>query len=451
MLKTLLTLAWPIVISRATQVVVGLSDVLLVAHLGESAVAAVGTGALNTYALFIFPMGIVFLVSSFASQYFGRRDLGGARRYAWYGLVIAALTQVLCLVSIPAVPWVLRQFSYAPDVHELMSQYLCIRLVSGGAAIGVEALANYFGALGNTHIGMRVSVLTMVLNVLGNWLLIDGRFGLPGMGVAGSAWASVLSTWLGAAVLVLVFVSQRTNERIRLVRAEFLRLLRFGIPSGLNWFTEFFAFNVFINVVVAGLGTTALATMMTVFQLSSAAFMPAFGLASAGAILVGQAIGARRLEDVPPTVRATWRVALVWQAVVGAVYLSAPHLMLRPFAADLPTDSTFVVVGTRVLMVSGAWLASDATATVFAEALRAAGDTRFIMWARLTIAWGLFAPGAYLHVRYLHGNEVTAAWWVVAYLTMLAAVLVWRFYRGRWRDIALLEPSGVSENAPAPT
>src|SRR3954465_7558079 len=96
-LRTLLRLAWPIIISRSTQTIIGSSDAVLVAHLGAAAVAAVGTGAFNTFALLILPMGTLFIVSSFVSQLYGKKDLAGARRYGVYGLIIAGLTQLVCM------------------------------------------------------------------------------------------------------------------------------------------------------------------------------------------------------------------------------------------------------------------------------------------------------------------------------------------------------------------
>ena len=168
-LKTLLLLAWPIVISRSSQVVVGVSDAILVSHLGEGAVAAVTTGALNTFAILILPMGICFIVSSFSSQLFGKGDLAGARRYGFYGLGIAGITQVVCMVGVLGVAPLLARLDYAPDVRALMIDYLALRLLSGGAAIGIEALANYYGGLSNTRLPMIASVVAMVLNVGGNY------------------------------------------------------------------------------------------------------------------------------------------------------------------------------------------------------------------------------------------------------------------------------------------
>ena len=118
------------------------------------------------------------------------------------------------------------------------------------------------------------------------------------------------------------------------------------MPSGFNWFLEFLAFLFFVNVVVAGLGTPAVAAFMSVLQLSSVAFMPSFALASAGAILVGQAIGGGRKDEVPRTVRVTFLAAGGWQVLVGILYLAVPALLLAPFARDPATAGPLLEVAT---------------------------------------------------------------------------------------------------------
>jgi MATE family multidrug resistance protein len=441
-LGTLLALAWPIVVSRSSQVVVGLSDAVMVAHLGASALASTTTGSMNAMALFILPMGVVFIVSSFASQLTGAGDPGGARRYGWYGLGVAAATQVVGVAAIPAVGATLGLLDLAPDVRALMTEYLAIRLWSGGAAIGLEALGNYYGGLGNTRRPMAASVAAMVLNLLGNWLLIDGHLGLPALGVPGAALASSLATWLAFAGLLAGFLAEgrRAGPRRPLRLAELRRMLRFGLPSGLNWFFEFMAFNVFITVVVAGLGTGTLAALMAVLQVNSVAFMPAFGVASACAILVGQAIGASRQDDVPGIVGLAFRVCAGWQLLVGGLYLAIPDLVLAAFATDPASGPALLATGRRMLVLSTAWQIFDAAAAVLAEALRAAGDTTFTMWARVAVAWAVFLPGSWLTVRVLHGGDALAVGWIIAYLAGLAGLLWLRFRGGAWRRVRLVEP-----------
>src|SRR5213079_2585910 len=136
------------------------------------------------------------------------------------------------------------------------------------------------------------------------------------------------------------------EARAQLNTREFLRMLRFGLPSGFNWLFDFGAFVFFANVVVGGLGTTALAAMMSVIQINSVSFMPAFGLASAGAILVGQAIGGGNKDEVPRLVNLTYFVAAVWETVVSISYVVIPTTLLLPFARNAEATD-FLTIGKR--------------------------------------------------------------------------------------------------------
>lgn len=443
-LKTLLALAWPVIVSRASQTVVSLSDALMVAPLGAAALAATATGATNSFTLLILPMGVTFIVSSFASQLFGRGDLGGARRYGWYGLAVALFTEVLCLATVPFLGAVLRWFPYESAVQDLMATYMRVRLVSGGAAIGIEALANYYGGLGRTRPGMVVNLVAMGLNVALNWVLIFGHLGAPALGVEGAALASTLATSVAFVGFVGYFLKDAPEgTRVRLKAAELLRMLRFGLPSGFNWFFEFLAFVFFINVVVAGLGTPALAAMNSIFALNSVSFMPAFGITSAGAILVGQAIGAGAKDEVPGVVWLTARTSGTWQGIVGVVYLAMPAVLMVPFAKG-EHAAQVTEIGVRMLMVSAAWQVFDATSMALAESLRAAGDTLYPLVVRLVVAWAVFVPGSYLTVTRFGGGDVGAMFWLVAYLAVLAGVLYLRFRGGAWRHVQLVEPAPLA-------
>lgn len=439
--RRLLTLAWPIIVSRAAQVVIGFSDAAMAGRLGEDQLAATSTGAMNAFTLFILPMGVVFIVSSFSSQLTGEGKPGAARAYGWYGLAVAAATAVASVASIPLVPHVLGLLSLSPSVTALMTAYLQVRLLSGVAVIGTEALGAYYGGLGNTRLPMLAGILSMVLNVFLNWVLIFGNLGAPALGVVGAAWASNLASTAGLAVLLVCFLmgvgggARRLDGPLKV--AGLWRMLRFGVPSGLNWFLEFGAFMFFINVVVAHLGTTALAGMMAVIQLSSMAFMPSFGLSTAGSILVGQSLGAGDLDEVPHHVGRTTAVAIAWQLLVGATFLTLPVTMLAMFVPPDQRNSALVTMGVDMLRVSVAWQVFDATTAVLTEALRAAGDTSFTLYARVVVAWGVVVPGSWITVRVLHMGHVAATLWLVLYLFMLASVLLWRFRRGNWRTIGL--------------
>ncbi len=445
-LRRLLDLAWPVIVARSAQTVVSVADAAMVAHLGEDALAATTTGALNTIAFFILPMGVCLIVSSFASQLFGRGDHAGARRYGFYGLAVAAMAQVIFFALLLAAPRVIGSIGYSPAVETLMTQYIVVRLFTGGAAIGLEALGNYYGGLGNTRLPMAAQVLCMVLNVGLNWVLISGHLGAPALGVYGAALASALSTLVAFLALLgcfLVGYGEHPDARAGktpLTLAELGRMLRFGLPSGLNWFIEFAAFTLFINVVINTLGTTTLAGFMAAMQVNQIAFMPAFGLTSAGAILVGQTIGAKEPEHVPRTVALTALVTCGWMGFVGLVYFVFARLCMTPFAPPGAEREAFLDIASRILALSITWQMFDATAMTLAEAMRAAGDTSFTAWIRAGIAWFVFVPGSYISVRILDGGIGWVVFWLSGYIALLALALWLRFRSGAWRRLDLAGP-----------
>ncbi len=441
-LRELLVLAWPVVLSRSTQAVVGLADALMSARLGDEALAAVMTGAVNLFSVAVLPMGTVYIVQSFSAQLQGRGDLLAARRYGFYALWMAVITTLVAAAATPFVGPIIGLFSFAPGVHVAMTDYVQWRAWSMGPYIAMEALGNWFAGLGDTRMHMRASIIVMVSNVLLNWVLIFGHLGAPAMGVAGAALASGLATCLGLAYLVAAFaVKQRelsNGAPVAPRAAEFWRMLRFGIPNGLNWFMEIAAFTLFLNAVVSKLGTTVLAAMSAILQVNSISFMPSFGVASAGAVLVGQAIGRGDKDQVPRILKLTVKVAMSWQVGVGLIYFLFPGPLMSAFESG-PQSHDLVRIGAGMLAMSAAWQVFDALGITIGEALRGAGDTAWCMWARLGIAWLLFVPVAWWWVGAHGGGPLAAIGAVVIYLAVLAMAFVWRFSSGAWRRIDLVE------------
>jgi MATE family multidrug resistance protein len=358
---------------------------------------------------------------------------------------IAAVAAVAAVALVPAVGPALGLANYSPGVRDAMTDYMSIRLLSVGAIVGVEALGNWYGGLGNTWMQMISGVITMVTAVACNWLLIDGHLGAPALGVAGAAIASTIASWLGFAFLAIAFWrgwggAPRRAGALGLSRRELRRVARFGLPNGLNWFLEFAAFQMFVNGVVAGLGDTAVAALNVVIAVNSVAFMPAFGLASAGAILAAQAIGRGARDDVWPHVRLTLACTILWMGAIAAAYVIVPGVVLAWFAPSGERGDALVELGRAMLVISALWQVFDATAMTFSETLRAAGDTAWTAGARIVLAWAVFVPAAYFVVRELDGGAAGAMACLVGYLALLSVALALRFRSGAWRKIELVEP-----------
>jgi MATE family multidrug resistance protein len=139
----------------------------------------------------------------------------------------------------------------------------------------------------------------------------------------------------------------------------------------------------------------------------------------------------------------TLRTAASWQACVALAYLVVPRQLMAPFARGEDAHA-MMTVGVRMVMLSSAWQLFDAVGMTMAESLRAAGDTAWPLWARLILAWGLFFPGSYITVHQMHGTDVHAMLWIVAYLGLLALALWLRFRSGKWRTIALTDVNRTS-------
>lgn len=433
------------VLARASQSVITFADAIQVKHLGFKAIAATATGGLNVMGFVILGSGTVFIVQSFVAQLSGRGERDQAPRFAWYGLAIALIAAVIAVALTPLVGPALALTGYSVEVRDQMTDYMAIRLVSIGAIVGVEALGNWYGGLGNTWMQMVAGIITMVAAVVFNWVLIGGHLGAPAMGVNGAALASTIASFLGFGFLAVAFWRRWGNAPK--ARAEDLslrelgRVLRFGLPNGLNWFLEFTAFQLFVNGVFASLGDETVAALNVVLAVNSLSFMPAFGLASAGAILAGQAIGRDARDAVWPQVKITLMCTMTWMGLIGLTYALFPGPVLSLFASD--RSGHIIAIGSSMLVISAAWQLTDAIAMTIAETLRAAGDTTWTAAARLVLAWAVFTPAAFLIVTRLHGGPVGAMLCLVGYLGLLATILAWRFKSGAWKRIHLLEPKLV--------
>jgi multidrug resistance protein, MATE family len=172
---------------------------------------------------------------------------------------------------------------------------------------------------------------------------------------------------------------------------------------------------------------------------NSIGFMPAFGLASAGAILAGQAIGAGKRDEVWPQVKMTLSCTMTWMGVIALFYITIPGRILALFDSK-GTSKELVSIGTTMLLLSAAWQLFDAISMTIAETLRAAGDTFWTAAARIALAWLVFVPAAVLVVMQWDGGPSGAMLCLAGYLALLALALGYRFRTGAWRRIELIEP-----------
>jgi len=278
-------------------------------------------------------------------------------------------------------------------------------------------------------------------------LWIFGRGGFPRWGVAGAAWATVVAQALGAtifAVLILRPSCRRAYATLsgwRFDPALFRRLLRYGLPSGLQYSLEILAFAIFM-MIVGRIGTAPLAASGITFNLNMIVFMPMLGLGVAVSALVGRYLGADQ-PDVAE--RATWSafwMSLVYMTACGALYLLAPHALLFPYAAgsDPVVFTEIERISVVLLRFVALYSLFDMMNVIFAAALRGAGDTFYTLALTVVLSWAAMLAPAYL-VCVVGGGGVYAGWMTAsAYIVLLGILMMRRFRAGRWRALRVIEP-----------
>jgi MATE family multidrug resistance protein len=447
-----LHIAYPLILSTGSHTIMRFVDRLFLAWLGPENIAAGSPAGLTSFTIMSFFLGVAAYTNTFVAQYYGAGQLSRCGRSTWQGIYFSLITWPLLLVFAPLAGEIFRLVGHAPEVQELEVQYFSILMMGAGTVPLSAALSAFFTGRGRTRVIMAVNFIANGVNVALDYCLIFGRWGFPQLGIRGAAVATVLSHFLLVAILFVLFLRREHRERYATGRARldsdlFRRMLRFGAPSGIQTFLDVAAFSSFV-LFVGRIGVTELAVSNICLSINLFAFLPLTGFSVATQTLVGQYIGRRNPPTAEKSTYSAARVALLYVGSVGVVYLLFPRSLLGIFDRGGFSSEEFeyvVAMGKPILILMVLFGVFDALNLVFAGALKGAGDTRFIMWALITIAWVFFVPPVYLIVEVLRLG-IFAVWiWLAVYAGILGVVFLVRFRRGKWRRIDVLGRTGESD------
>jgi MATE family multidrug resistance protein len=446
-----LNLALPLVISTAFWSLMWFIDRMFLMWYSSDAMSAALPAGMTHWALVCLPVGIASYVNSFVAQY------QGAGRQSQIGLIVAQGVRLgwICgpifLLAVPLAPYF---FAGSGDVVRQEIIYFQVLAFGGGALVVTSARSAFYTGRGLTRVVMLVDIAGTLVNVVLDYLLIFGHFGLPEMGIAGAAWATVASHWFTAGVFWLLMRRRQEQEEFGLAAgnrfdaALFGRLIKFGLPSGLPLMIEAIAFSL-LTRYVASLGVIEGAATALAFNVNALAFVPMIGLGIAVSTLVGQKLGEGQADLAA---RATWTaqsLALIYTLSFAALYTCVPGLfMLAHGAFANPAEFEPVRAITVILLrFVAAYCLLDALQIVFVGALKGAGDTRFIFVATTIISLGSVTIGRLGQVYF--GWGLFGWWWVItAWISSLALVFLARFLQGHWRTMSVIEPE-IVEPEPA--
>ena len=442
-----LRVAWPLIVSTGSFTLMQFVDRMFLAWHSPVSIQAALPGGLLAFTLISGFMALAGYANTFVAQYHGAGDREGCSRATAQGLWLALLSYPLILLLIPVGRWLLRLSGHAPEVLAEELTFFTL-LMAGGLSIPLGAgISSFFTGRGDSFTTMLANVAGNLVNIALDYALIFGHWGCPALGIRGAAYATVIAGFIAPAILFALYLgprlraAYRTAATLRPDRALLLRLVRFGLPSGLHLFLDVASFSAFV-LLTGRMGEAALRVSNIAFSINMVAFMPLIGISIAATILVGQYQGRR---DAATAARAGWnalRIGMGYMALIGLTYLLLPAAYFQLFArgggAGLSLEA-LLPVGRLLLAMMAAWGLLDAINLVLAGALKGAGDTRFVMIYSTAMAWGLLVPGSWIILS--SGGSIVAAWAWLTFYVMILSVGFWRRYRsGVWQSIEVIEP-----------
>ncbi|HEV8573730.1 MAG TPA: MATE family efflux transporter [Dehalococcoidia bacterium] len=440
LIRSVVRLAWPVVVQQVSFSMVQLVDTALVGHLGEDALAGV---RLAGQIFWFSQAGMIAL--AVGSTAVIARNVGANRPELASSTLRNTLLMALGWGMLVAVAmWFLgSQWLDLLGAEEEARHQGTVYLKAAAVGMPFWSLvyagsASLQGA-GDTRTPMAIGIMVNAANIVIAYTLINGEGPFPQLDVLGSG-----AGFSGAAIigcgLVLTVLASGTRivhwypwEAFRFDPAEARRVLNVGVPAGLEQAQFNIAFMTYTRII-ASLGTTALAAHGVTLAIQSLTFNIGFGLSVATTALVGQSLGAQRPDLAEKAAYVTMRYSLVFMLVLGAVLMIFGSQITDIFVGGRNAGEV-VHIGRQLLFVFAFAMPALAVSLCLGGALRGAGDTRAVLAIMAGTTWIVRLVPAYL-LAITFGLGVPGAW-IAAVLDINSRALLMflRFRQGRWKQI----------------
>ena len=440
--KKTLDMAWPAILESFFTAFAGLVDSLMVSSLGSYAVAAVG---LTTQPKFL---GLALFVAANVSisALVARRKGEGKREdanrifatFLVFVLVMAVLLSVLLVVCADPI---IRFCGSEELTHD--SAVLYFRIIMGGMIfnciqMGVNAAQR--GA-GNTRITMRTNLVSNLVNIIANYLLIQGHFGFPALGIRGAALATVLGTVVSSIMSVLSVWKQDNFVSIPYIFEQKLRpaweSLKGIVKVGYSVFAEQVLMRVgfmMTAIMAARQGTAAMAAHQVGMNIMGLSFSFGDGLQATAVALIGYSLGARQPEKARDYGKTCRMIGGVISVVLAFVYFFGARLLMCMF---FPKEPEIVEIGVSIMHVIIFVVILQISQVIYMGCLRGAGDTLYTAIASTISVTLVRTFGSYLFGYVLHMG-ITGIWFgVIADQLSRFLFASLRFKQGKWTQIKI--------------
>jgi MATE family multidrug resistance protein len=444
-------LAYPLILGHLSFTIQTFVDRLFLTWYSAEAVAGAVTGLFAVWAIVALFTGTGEYLTTFVAQYFGagRPERIGAA--IWQGIYFSAAAGAFIALLSPLAGPGFDLARHEPLLRRYEVEYARTLMLGAFPMILMATLSTFFAGRGETRVILHVNVLATLVNMVLDWLLIFGKAGFPELGVSGAALGTVLSQVAGAGVYLALMMQRRHRAAYGTLAAWrpepwlIARLIRFGMPTGLQYSLEVAAFAVFM-VIVGRIGTLELAASGIAFNLNMIVFFPMVGLAVAVSSLVGRHLGANEPALAERAVGSALGMSLVYMGLCGALYVFGAKLLLAPYAAgaDPATFPEIARIATVLLRFVAFYSIFDMLNLVHSAGLRGAGDTVYPMLLTFVLAWIVMLVPAGVGCLNL-GAGVYFAWSMATLYVFLLGVLMRRRFRaGHWKRLRVIEAAPVA-------
>ncbi len=443
-------LAYPLVLSHLSFTVQTFVDRLFLTWYSPEAVAGAVTGLFAVWAIVALFTGTGEYLTTFVAQYLGAGRQERIGPALWQGVYFSLGAGVFVAALSPFVTHAFDLAGHAPALRRYEVEYARALMLGAFPVILMATLSTFFAGRGQTQAVLRVNILATVVNIVLDYLLIFGNGGFPEMGVTGAALGTILSQVVGAGVYGAIILKRDYRKAYRTLAgwrpepALVRRLVRFGMPTGLQYSLEVGAFAVFM-VIVGRIGTLELAASGIAFNLNMIVFMPMVGLSIAVSSLVGRYLGADRPDVAERAVRSALAMSFGYMAACGLLYVLGAPLLLAPYGAgaDPGTWPRIAEVATVLLRFVAVYSIFDMMNLIHAAGLRGAGDTVYPMVLTFVLAWIAMLVPAWVGCVVL-GAGAYFAWTMASlYVLLLGLLMRRRFRAGHWKAMRVIEPAPV--------
>jgi len=432
-MRPMIRLALPLVLAELGWMVMAIVDTMMVGRLPDSA-TAIGAVSISSHLFHViafFGVGLLIGLDTLVSQAFGAGDREDCHRSLLNGIYLSLAMTPLLTIPLLFFGSFLKFFHVDPAVSALAVPYM------KALTVGLFPLMLYFSvrrAMQAMNLVRPVAfalITANAVNLLGNWILIYGKWGAPALGVAGSGWSTAIARLYMAAVLIVYLLWYDRKHRTDLLKTpvdvdlpRIRRLLSLGLPAALQITVEIGVFAL-ATMLIGRLGAVALASHQITLNTASLTYMVPLGISSAAAVRVGQAIGRKDIPGAANAGTAAIFIGAAFMSLASVVLLIFPRWIARMYTPDEKIIGSTVTL----LAVCAAFQLFDGIQTVATGALRGTGDTRTPMLCHFAMYWLLGLPlGAWLCFR--RGWGVTGLWIGLSLsLILIGCVLLWVWRR----------------------